>query len=239
MLLYVNNQYNSMGNIDFSAGYVCGTLCSDGTIAWNEKFGNYAIVLEVKDGGFAEAFLHHLNSCVSKEAKLRIQTKLYKQKPYWTHVVYLYGKAVVGEFVRKWGLKAGTHNWEVPKHAYENESFRRGFLRAFFDGEGSIRIRIKKRANGKSDKRRIIRATSVNKEGLSSVRKLLEIEGMKSMLYPVGNAYCIDMEGKTKMEIFERNIGSNHSEKRRKIKDALRPLSLEDREVPREVNGTP
>ena len=45
----------------YDAGYVCGVICSDGSITWNVKYGNYRIQLEAKDKRFVENFCKKLS----------------------------------------------------------------------------------------------------------------------------------------------------------------------------------
>lgn len=206
----------------FDAGYVCGVICSDGSIEWNK--GNYRISLESKDKGFVENFLHKLSALVNKNINIHTRTRIYKNKNYTTYLVNCYGKKIVSEFLQRWELKkADSFSWGVPIIAFGSQEFRRGFLQGFFDGEATIRIRFKKMKRcGSVTKIRNIRVQLVNRVGLEEIRHLLELEGIKCMLYPAGHKYfMLDIEGKFRLNLFKEKIGFSIKEKQEKLEYAL------------------
>jgi DNA-binding transcriptional regulator WhiA len=213
----------------FDIGYVCGVLCSCGSVVWDEENGNYSLRLETKDREFCLVFQEKLENVVNKKVHLYCKKSPGEPGGCKTYVVQFYGKKEIEWLAGKWNLAGGAWAWQVPQAAFENRVFRKGFLRGFFDGGGSVKARIVER-KGVREKRRAIRAYSVNAEGLKQVRRLLELEKIKAMMYKSGRCYCIDIEGKMKAEIFNRNVGFGVTQKRQKLEEALVPLSAGGRE---------
>lgn len=98
--------------------------------------------------------------------------------------------------------------WWIPDEIINNPALRRGWLRAFFDDEGTI------------DKSKI-RAYSVNKKGIVQVKKMLELEDLRVKLrdypspdYSTGHMYRIDIMAES-YEQFKK-IGFTHSKKAQK-----------------------
>jgi len=200
----------------FITGYTCGVLCADGWIALDTKHGNYVISLETKEREFALRFRFSLSHCAQKESRIyETKNKRYKELPYKTFIVSLYGKRIVKDFKNKWGIRTGSYSWKVPGIAFIDGGFRRGFLRGYFDGEGHVRLRLKKTRGGWRGKRRLIRVTSANLSGLKQVKKLLEMEGIRSIIYSTGKYWCLDIEGKYRASIFKRKINFGLTKKRR------------------------
>ena len=203
----------------FHVGFIVGVLCSDGYIWWDKKGGHYAFVLESKDREFVEIFRNNLSIFFNKKLKIYERLRKYKNRDYKTYILIIYGKKQISKFLDSFHIKkAGTYNWSVPIFAFKNQRFRRGFLRGFFDGEGTVRIRIRK----KKGKTRSVRVSSVNKKGLYEVKKLLELEGIKSMFYPQGEkCFMVDIEGKNRLKLFQKKINFSISRKREKLEEAL------------------
>jgi intein-encoded DNA endonuclease-like protein len=215
-------------NIDFNAGYVCGVLCADGTIEWRREYGNYWIALETVDDEFADKFLYTLSTLTDGNLKSYQSKRRYRGKKYITNNVVLRGKRFVKSFIDKWGVKAGTYTWRVPKLALKNQDFRRGFLQGFFDGDGSVNLRIRTHKNGSKQKRRSLRITSVNLKGLKQLKRLLKIEDIDCVIYPVKNHFFLDIDGKTRVTKFVEKINFGIRKKRQKIELGLDPVKFEE-----------
>lgn len=215
--------------MDYKLGYVAGALCGDGSLIWNENAGNYGITLEVKDNDIANYFSKCLKALIEKSVKTIIRKRTYKGAPYLTFVVYFYGKKETKKLKDRYNVNFGTFEWLPPNEAYMNKSFRQGFLRAFFDCEGTIRIRFRKKTATRFEKIRNIRATSANKNGIFEIKKLLLLEGISSTMYYSGKYYTLDIEGKQRLESFLKNIGFASKEKQEKLELAARFLTLEEK----------
>ena len=214
----------------FEAGYVCGILCSQGSVVKDEKYGNYKISLETQDRELASEFQNVLESVIKKNVRFKEVER--KSGGANAFLVYVYGKGEV-ETLGEWGVKRGV--WKVPELALGNQEFRRGFLRGFFDAGGTTIRRVVER-EGKKEKRRIIRVYSMNLAGLEQVKELLEFEQIKPLLYQTGKCFCLDIEGKLKTELFKRYVGSSLQWKNDCLEGLLLPLSVE--KVKEGVNST-
>ena len=177
----------------FAVGYVCGALCADGGIYLNGRHGHYQIQLETSEKEFADKL--------------------------GAYIVSLYGKRLVTDFANKWGCRTSTYTWKIPETAFANRRFRAGFLRGFFDGEATVRVRFKRKWPGWQ---RNIRVTSAHKRGLEQLKELLEKEEIKSIIYPAGRYWCLDIEGKRRLISFQEKIGFGLERKKRKLRDAIR-----------------
>lgn len=215
-------------DLNFNAGYVCGVLCSDGTVEWREKFGNYWIALETVDDEFADRFLFSLMTLTEGKLKSYQAQRCYKGKKYITNKVVLMGKKYVKSFIDKWRVKTGSHTWSAPPMAFKDQDFRRGFLQGFFDGDGTIRLRLRVHKDGRKQKCRSVRVTSVNLKGLKQLKELLKLEGIDCVIYPVGNYFSLDIDGKNRVARFVKNINFGISRKRKKIELSLNPLNFEE-----------
>lgn len=204
----------------FAVGYVCGALCADGGIYLDARHGNYQIQLETPEREFAEKLRAYLSSCVEKEVKIyETKRKQYKGLPYKTFIVPLYRKRLVTDFANKWGVVTGSYSWKLPEIAFVNREFRTGFLRGFFDGEATIRIRF--RSKPWREKRRNVRVTSANKRGLEQLKELLEKEGIKSIIYPADRYWCLDIEGRRRLATFQEKVGFSLQKKKQKLENAI------------------
>jgi len=205
--------------VKFSEGYVCGAICSSGKIVWDEKHSNYYISLETGQEEYANLFAEALERIVGKEVK-----RGERMRSIPTRTVTVYGKKDVSALARRWELSPGRRNWSVPRDAFTDSDFRGGFVRGFFDGNGSVSVSIED--YGKRTKKRSIRAYSVNRKGLTGVKRLLEMEGVKSIMYPCGDSFTIKISGKMRLEMFMHRIGFGLNDKMRDLDRALLPQSL-------------
>jgi intein-encoded DNA endonuclease-like protein len=211
--------------VKFSAGYVCGVICSDARIVWDEKHSNYYIMLETMNSEFAEMFYENIAKLVEKEPRTGTHKREKNRQIIHMKTVTVYGRGSVEAFVNKWGVSYGRRNWSVPDMAWNDDVFRKGFLMGFFDGNGSVCVSIENRGDKKT-KKRSLKLHSVNSCGLNEIRKLLENEGIKSMIIQSGGCYTIKISGKTRLEVFRNRIGFGLSNKRDLLDNALIPHSI-------------
>ncbi len=208
-------------------GYVCGALCSGGTIVWKEHRSNYCIILETKDGDFAKMFHECLTQCSLKAPVISQHQRPYKARVRNASIVRLCGRNSVSALVNKWGLRAGRHEWAAPEMAFKDSAFRKGFLRGFFDGSGTIHARVfREHGTGKMKKRRSIRVSSVNKKGTEQIKILLKEEAISSLIYHAGKVVVLEIHGKANMQQFEKIIGFSAAGKKALFKETLMPISL-------------
>ena len=218
------------GSVNFFAGYVSGVLCSDGKIVWNEKYGNYAISLETMTKELADLFLNNLTRVIEKRPRVGKHKRIVGGSIVHMNTVTVYGKKIIENFMNRWGLRCGKRDWVVPRLCWNDKEFRRGFLRGFFDGSGSVSSVIRS-SGGKRIKERALRIYSINRKGLSVLKELLLTESIKSILYASGDCYVIKIGGKTRMRLFKETVGFGLTHKKQRLEEALLPLTLSGNEV--------
>lgn len=225
--IYIDLATNT--HMEYELGYIAGALCGDGSLVWNKNAGNYGISLEVKDKDIANYFSECLKAVIEKSVKTMIRKRTYNSAPYLTFVVYFYGKKETKKLKDIYNVNFGTFEWLPPNEAYNNKAFRQGFLRAFFDCEGTVRIRFRKRTSTRFEKIRNIRTQSANKNGLFEIKKLLILENIPSIIYSSGKYHTLDIEGKQRLESFLKNIGFASKVKQEKLELAARFLTPEEK----------
>jgi intein-encoded DNA endonuclease-like protein len=210
--------------VSFSAGYVYGVMCSDGKFVWNEKYGNYSISLETSNVQFSTMFTEHLSKIVNKAPRSGTHKRRKGNVVVHMNMVTLYGKSAIESLSERWGMRFG--DWNTPKASFDDEHFRRGFLRGFCDGNGSVSVNVERTKTRKTKKRSII-LYSMNRGGLANIGELLRIEGIGTSTYPAGECFALKITGKTRLELFRDRVGFGLDEKKNKLDEALMPLSAE------------
>jgi intein-encoded DNA endonuclease-like protein len=208
--------------MNFSAGYVCGVICSDGKIVWNEKHSNYAISLETLSNEFAKLFMENLKLHTRKEPRMGIHRRMSRGIPVHMNTVTVYGRKDVENFITRYRVEYGKRNWSVPPMAFNDTDFRRGFLRGFFDGNGSVSVSTSK----EEGKKRAIMVYSVNESGLREVEKILNTEGIRTLFYPAGKCFTIKINGKNRIQTFMDKVNFGLNDKKRRLDEALLPYSV-------------
>ena len=114
------------------------------------------------------------------------------------------------------------------KKAHTTPVFRTGFLKGFFDHKGSIRIRYKK-SGTRFEKVRNIRASSVNLRGLFTVKELLILECVPCIIYRCKTLHVLDIEGKNRLETYQKKINFTSSEKKKLLENAIGFMTLDEK----------
>jgi len=205
-----------------TGAYLCGLLCAAGRIELNKERSNYYISLGTSRWELVKLFSDALEKCVGKP---KIYTTMRDQgdESRVSYRVVKYGKDLVEGFVSGWGITSETGTWRVPSRVADAK-FSVMFLRGFFDCEGIVTQYVKRTPKGKHKIRRV-RCTSVNQKGLEDVRSILRENGIRSSLYKSGSYFCLDIEGKTRLDMFKDRIGFTLDYKKKLLNEALSPLS--------------
>ena len=203
--------------------YLLGVLCGDGCVfsgiekkkskfsgkLWH--FKSYIIYLSVADKDFRDEFAKTIEIVYGAKPYLSfIKAKKEKWSDIWT--ARIKRKSIYADLTQ---YKFGTKTWRVPKTIVDSnrEKITSGFLRGFFDSEGSVSIGAKSKH---------IRCDSTNFKGICQIKKLLnklEIKATKISNYKKKNcAKCyylciLNIDGITK---FYRKV--NFSIKRKEAK---------------------
>ncbi|MCK4555375.1 MAG: hypothetical protein KAT83_02105 [Candidatus Aenigmarchaeota archaeon] len=211
--------------MDFEFGYVCGVLCGNGHILHDKKNGNYGVSLESDD---VEA-LRFFSCCLHDvfETKTKIISCKRKHNAAKSHILYCYNKKTSIKILDAFRGSFGTQQWMPPKKAHTTPVFRTGFLKGFFDHKGSVRIRYKK-SGGCLEKVRNIRASSVNLRGLFAVKELLILEGIQCIIYRCKTLHVLDIEGKNRLETYQKKINFTSPEKKKRLENAIRFMTSDE-----------
>ena len=214
--------------MDFEYGYITGVLCGRGHVLQNQKNGNYGISLESED----VELLHFFSRCLYDvfEVKTKISSLKRARNAANHHILYYYSKETSKKLTKAFKNHIGTHHWQPPTQAHTNPVFRTGFLRGFFDHKGTIRIRYKK-SGTRFEKIRNIRASSVNLRGLFAVKKLLLLEGIQCTIYRCKTLHVLDIEGKNRLESYQKKINFTSSEKKKHLKNATEFMTSNERRI--------
>ncbi len=215
LISYIDDMNNR-----FMAGYVFGVLCSKGSLKYSEKNSTYFVSFETGDKDLSNKFSHMWKVVFSHNFKIYEKTGGNKTR----FVFRLYDKKLIRRFYYTYRLRTGSKRWRVPKNVFLNMEMSKGFLSGFFDSGCYIRWRVRERRN-KKEKIRNIRVVSPNRMGLESVKNLLVNFKIKPMIYTSGKNFCLDIEGKNKLELFENRVGFLLEKNKIRLQEALSYLS--------------
>lgn len=112
-------------------------------------------------------------------------------------------------FMKKLGCATGG-KWRIPSKIIEKSEFRRIWLRAFFDDEGSVY-------------KDCLLCYNTNKQGILTIKKMLKLEGFRTTLtekIPKNKKYkiCYTLRIVSSDFLLFKKIGFNHSIKKEKYK---------------------
>ncbi|MBN2101829.1 MAG: hypothetical protein JW716_03085 [Candidatus Aenigmarchaeota archaeon] len=187
---------------DFMIGYISGVICSKGFVIYNKKESIYTIAFETGNEELYNIFTEMWGSLM--KTGFKTYEKIYKKQKRF--VFRVYDEKTVRRFFYRYGFRTGSHHWKIPKIVSGNKESLRGFLSGLFDSGSYIRWKIRERGK-KKEKVRNIRIVSPCKRGLLAVKNALTEFGISPMSYSSGKNYCLDIEGKMKLELFEMRIG--------------------------------
>jgi len=136
-------------------------------------------------------------------------------KPY-DGTIIAYGKEMLKDILSYGPL--GSHRWRAPVHFLRKPQARR-YLRSFFGGDGDVRVSpVLSKCK--------VRAKSVNREGLLSIKTLLEkYFDIEAKLYKHGRPkfpgwsqpYDLEVIGIRNLERFARWVGFDHPAKAERL----------------------
>jgi hypothetical protein len=200
----------------FKEGYIFGALCSRGTLIYNERESIFLLSFETSDETIMEAFVTSWANVFNEEYK--IYTKIASGKK--RLVFRIYDKKLSRRLFYSYGLRTGSSRWKVPEKIMASQDGKRGFISGFFDSGCYIRIRLRHRSSG-IEKVRNIRISTQNVSGLEFLKTALMELGIKPVVYKAGKSFCMDIEGRMKIESFNRKVGFVSATNVNKIINAL------------------
>lgn len=142
--------------------------------------------------------LDYVTTCIQK---LFPQTYVYRQDKRYrikarSKDLYL--------LMRRLGYKNGNH-WVIPLSISENSQYRKIWLRAFFDDEGSVYENC-------------LVCSNTNYNAMKTIQKMLEVEGLATSLYGIKPKFekykiCYRIRIKSASYLQFKKIGFNHEKK--------------------------
>lgn len=215
--------------------YVLGTLISDGFMSPTGLIG-----LTVKDYDYISYFVDCMNNSFPwlKELTNRKDLNLHSDGRYR----YTINRKEITYFIKQlYSYSTYTHSWKVPDCILfsNNEKIIGNFLKAFFDGDGNVRVnKIKYNIYG------TVWVYSINKIGINQIGNLLSFLKIKHNLYKLNrkgkilkkggktyiiksDIYAIGIHKLNSVKQFKTKIGFNIKRKQEKL------LSICNREVKR------
>jgi intein/homing endonuclease len=138
-------------------------------------------------------------------------------------VITAYGKSMAVDLARSAGF--GTYKWTVPVTSMDRNATR-AWLRAYFDGDGDVKM-------GRRERYAVVRARSVNLEGLRIVQTaLLEQFGIYSRIYRHNSrdprwspAFDLSIIRQPDIVRFSDEIGFNHPLKAAKLEQIIKRIT--------------
>jgi len=195
--LNLNNDLNL--NSIYSFGYICGIFLERGSV------GKRSMKIRIKDKELSEIINTHLQNLEIKKIK-RVENELF------TIITIKFDNKLILEEIKK--------RLENEYLKNRNEDFIKGFLRGYFDIKGYVKIK-KEKDEKRIRKRVVIRVASKSLENLQNVKNLLLSQGISSNISRSGKVFILEIKGKTRVQLFLKNIGFSLEEKTKIIKDSL------------------
>lgn len=209
-----NNQDNTIKKEikpSFELGYFIGATLGDGTISYNINQGNYKILLRVKDKDFRDYYIKVAKTFYS------YHIKIFEIKEKGCSIRYscsLHSKSLCS-FIKNYNLKK------------MNKKMICGFLKGFFDAEGSADF------YNKNNLRRIIRQIRFSQKDLKVIKfisnLLLKFNIKNTISYKIGSGfkkyetyYYIVICGKDNLKLFYKYIGFAIKRKQKRLKEMIR-----------------
>lgn len=182
--------------------YILGVLCGDGYVNYKDHY----ISLET----ITIEFIHKFRECCIKVygpdfCGSITPTCNGKQR------IIICGKEMT-EDIRKYLPGKGTFTWKVPEEINRlSEDCKISFIQGFFDSEGRVH------------KKYSLDVTSVNRIGLSQLKKLFGSLHIKTSEIKSSNnkKYTLYITGKENIVKFINKIGTNIPDKLKKMKELL------------------
>ncbi len=194
-------------------GYISGILASKGCL---EK-KSHRLFIETSDEVLKDICQKKLSMVFDIKTYTRIRRS---KKDYETFLFYIKDTS----FLEKFDLKIGRKHWNVPSYAFTSHEFGMNFLKALFDFSGTIKAR--KRNSGQ--KERSMKISSINENGLRSVKDLLDKYGIKSMIYQNRKNFVLEINGKHNLEMYLEKIGFENQKKKGTLEKILDPVKFDE-----------
>jgi len=215
-------QFHEPNDKPYAWGYVLGTLCSDGTKPGVDKSRGKEyrrIKLNCTDREYVELFVRAVKEITGKTYAIGYREyvggygSLVKE---WKTVVKV-NRFIT--YIENLGA-FGTYDWRVPKIVLEgNENVKRGFVNAYFDGDGSAYLR--------KDGGITVKFVSSSQNGLLSLQKLFDVFSISSNLRQENGYFYLYIWKKKDVAKYWEAIGVTLTRKKQSFKRArFIPLSI-------------
>ncbi len=176
-------------------GFVFGAS-EDGTVYHRPSRNQYNIEIEQKVQKWLEIVKKAVQKTYNKNVRIARTSKGYFR-------LLVYSKKLHND------LKSFRKDYS--KILTENKDFQTGFLRGFFDAEGTVH-----------NKRYSIRVASKNKQTILVIKKMLNKFNIKTgKIHADKTAYVLPLYGKDNLERFDSVVSFRHEEKKERLSKLL------------------
>jgi len=176
-------------------GFVFGAS-EDGTIYYRPSRNQYNIEIEQKVPKWLEIVKKSIQKTYNKNVRISKTSRGYFR-------LLVYSKQLHND------LKSFRKDYSLI--LTENKNFQIGFLRGFFDAEGTVH-----------NKRYSIRVSSKNRETILVIKKMLNNFNIKTgKIHADKTAYVLPLYGKENLRKFDSVISFRHEEKEQRLSNLL------------------
>lgn len=206
-------------NVKLSLFYLLGIFYARGSKR------NKMLILETFNGDFVTILKNKIEK-ISKNVKIVEKKRKDRENVTGEKIVY----RIVGRVDEKY-WKIFQDDSIIKKELLKNEStsYRRAFLRGFFDAKGFLNVVHYLNKKNLRKKRKIrIRVSSYSFELLEMIRQMIKIEGINSRVYcsarknSENKLYVLEIQGRNSILNFKEKIGSEVKKKIDELEMALR-----------------
>jgi len=168
-------RYNPSFEPTYHLGYVLGVIYGDGSCYF--KKGKWCVIrLNAADREFVEHFAQNLVKVLNRKKPLPImkyEVEKYHKKPRKPQYTVSVRSNGLGKFIN-------TLTLNDVKRLTNNEDFKKGFLRGFFDSDGCMSLaKVGSRNTRKADKWLKVSFCNTNKELLELIFEMLKTMGIE------------------------------------------------------------
>ncbi|MFQ6063597.1 MAG: LAGLIDADG family homing endonuclease [Methanosarcinales archaeon] len=223
--------------------YIAGLIASDGAIT---KRGKYQYTITFVNTNKKLISAYEIYKKIFPEKNLSIDLKdsvdslIDGRSINYTTDCYACSTSnpIFGLLLENLGIKVGKNgDWNLHRLLSLSDELIASFIRGYFDGDGSVRLRVNKNWNEKWKSGEIYLAISDEKSA-GHLQLLLKRLGIVSHVRKDNTVYRVEMHGNKNLIRFANIVGSRHPEKAmklREIKEYYKKTAQDSKNVTSEI----